>query len=137
MPNPGALPSLSLSPPALDCATPNCTAAQAAAHGAAATPPPPNPIATPPAPSPLLLQPPSKRPREPLPPPPPLEPPPPLDSPSQALSSAIDEGERDAADEGQPAAAGKKKRKGLNRKSSAARQNDEHGKRNDGAGGDH
>ena len=38
------------------------------------------------------------------------------------LSSAIDEGERDAADEGQPAAAGKKKRKGGARKSSGARQ---------------
>ena len=54
-----------------------------------------------------------------------------------AFSSAIDEGERDAADEGQPAAAGKRKRKSLKRKSSAARQNDKHGKRNDGAGGNH
>ena len=39
-----------------------------------------------------------------------------------AFSSAIDVGERDAADEGQPAEAGKKKRKGGARKSSGARQ---------------
>ena len=32
---------------------------------------------------------------------------------------------------------GKRKRKSLKRKSSAARQNDNHGKRNDGAGGNH
>ena len=50
---------------------------------------------------------------------------PPLD-----LSSAIDEGERDAADEGQPAAAGKKKRRS-SQKSGAARQNDAHGKQSD------
>ena len=43
-------------------------------------------------------------------------------SPPLDFSSAIDEGERDAADEGQPAAAGKRKRKGGARKSSGARQ---------------
>ena len=46
-PNPSALPSLSISPTALNCAIPNRTAAQAAAHGAAATLPP-TPIAAPP-----------------------------------------------------------------------------------------
>ena len=60
----------------------------------------------------------------------------PLDSPSQAFSSAIDEGERDAADEGQPAAAGKKKRRS-SRKSFNARQNDAHGRQSDAGGGHH
>ena len=63
-----------------------------------------------------------------------LEPPPPLDSPSQAFSSAIDEGERDADDEGQPAASKKKTRRS-SRKSSAARQYDARGRRGDADGG--
>ena len=54
-----------------------------------------------------------------------------------AFSSAIDEGERDVDDEGQPAAAGRKKRKLLNRKSGPARQNDAHGRASDAGGGNH
>ena len=53
-----------------------------------------------------------------------------------AFSSAIDVGERDAADEGQPAAAGKKKRRS-SRKSFNARQNDAHGRQSDAGGGHH
>ena len=53
-----------------------------------------------------------------------------------AFSSAIDEGERDAADEGQPAAAGKKKRRS-SQKSGAARQYDARGRANDADDGNH
>ena len=57
-------------------------------------------------------------------------------SPPLDFSSAIDEGERDAADEGQPAAAGKRKRS-LSRKSGAARQNDTHGRQSEAYEGHH
>lgn len=50
---------------------------------------------------------------------------------------AIDEGERDAADGGQPAAAGKKKRRRSSQKCHNARQYDARGRANDADGGHH
>ena len=58
-------------------------------------------------------------------------------SPPLDFSSAIDEGERDAADGGQQAAAGKKKKRRSSQKSGAARQYDARGRANDADGGNH